>query len=115
MDNIRIESIDVTPRLEIFENDGFHLKVIESADSFRIVQLEEKSIIELSGGSSEPLRFDFASPLATWTINHNLTFRPSAQFFTLGGMEIETEWIHISANQIQAFFNPPQAGFAIVN
>lgn len=36
----------------------------------------------------------------TWTVNHNLGFRPNATVITMGGMRMETEILHTSNNQL---------------
>ncbi|MEZ5236822.1 MAG: hypothetical protein R2749_29635 [Acidimicrobiales bacterium] len=53
-----------------------------------------------------------ASPSATWTINHNLGFRPNVGTFSAGGVEVDSVITHISVNQTRADFNTPRAGFA---
>lgn len=58
--------------------------------------------------------FDFeqASAAASWTINHNLGYRPGVELFTTGGMEMVAEVTHVSLNQVVVSFVTPTAGFA---
>lgn len=51
-----------------------------------------------------------ASPSAEWVINHNLGFRPSATVLSPGGVEVEAQIIHVSANQLRVIFLTPQSG-----
>lgn len=55
------------------------------------------------------------SAAATWTINHNLGFRPSVELFDAGGAEIEAEVIHASVNQTLVYLSTPTAGSARCN
>lgn len=52
------------------------------------------------------------SPSTTWTINHNLGFRPAVTVLDDGNNEVEADVIHISANQVQVFFNLATTGTA---
>lgn len=48
----------------------------------------------------------------TWTINHNLGFRPDVSLTTLGGVEFEADVTHTSDNQCIVTLASPLAGFA---
>lgn len=52
------------------------------------------------------------SAAATWTINHNLGFRPVITLLSVGGVEIVGEVAHVSLNQAVAQFSAPVAGSA---
>lgn len=52
------------------------------------------------------------TPALTWTINHNLGYRPNVSVYSAGGVEILAEVRHLSANQTQVFFVQPTGGFA---
>lgn len=49
---------------------------------------------------------------STWTINHNLGFKPVIQLFNTGSQLITGSISHISVNQVQVLFTTPIAGFA---
>jgi hypothetical protein len=49
----------------------------------------------------------------TWTVNHNLGFRPAIRALTVGGSEVWGEVLHVSANQTIIYFDSPLAGSAI--
>ena len=58
--------------------------------------------------------YDYVQPVAaaTWTINHDLGYRPSVELLTTGGMEMVTEVVHTSVNQVVVLFVAPTAGSA---
>jgi hypothetical protein len=49
----------------------------------------------------------------TWTVNHNLGFRPAVSTLSVGGKEMLAEVIHTSVNQFIAYFDAPTSGIAI--
>ena len=52
------------------------------------------------------------SASTTWTINHNLGFRPAVELFDSGNQEIEGDVAHPSINQAIITVNPSTAGSA---
>jgi len=48
----------------------------------------------------------------TWTINHNLGYRPTVALFTVGGVEFDAEVVHTSVNQCTVNLVTPMAGMA---
>jgi len=56
--------------------------------------------------------FNQPTPSGTWTINHNLGYRPSVAVFDSGSQQIEGDVSHLSVNTVVLSFNPPTAGFA---
>lgn len=56
--------------------------------------------------------FTQSSPAATWTINHNMGFRPSVELLDSGSQEIDGEVAHPSINQTVITLNPATAGIA---
>jgi hypothetical protein len=49
---------------------------------------------------------------STWTINHNLGFKPSVELFDSGNQEIDAAVVHTSDNQVVVTFTKATAGFA---
>jgi hypothetical protein len=49
---------------------------------------------------------------ATWTINHNLGFKPSVDVYDSGSQQIQAEVSHPSVNQTVILLTAPTAGFA---
>lgn len=52
------------------------------------------------------------SASATWTINHNLGYRPSVELLNTGSQEIEGDVVHTSVNQTVVSFSGAVAGQA---
>ncbi|MFN4328288.1 MAG: hypothetical protein ACK4FF_05375 [Limnobacter sp.] len=52
------------------------------------------------------------SASASWLINHNLGRRPIVSVYSIGGMEVNAEVVHLNTNQTQILFAAPQTGFA---
>ena len=48
----------------------------------------------------------------TWTINHNLGYRPSVELFTSSGEEFDADVLHTSVNQTLVYTNVATTGFA---
>lgn len=48
----------------------------------------------------------------TWTINHNLGYRPSVELLDSGSQEIDGQIVHPSVNQTVVTLNPATAGLA---
>lgn len=53
-----------------------------------------------------------ATAASTWTINHNLGYRPSVEVLDSGSQEIDAEIAHPSVNQTVVSLNPATAGLA---
>lgn len=56
--------------------------------------------------------FTQSTPSTTWTINHNLGYRPSVELFDSGSQEIDGEVSHPTVNQTIVSLNPATAGTA---
>ena len=56
--------------------------------------------------------FTQSSPATTWTINHNLGFRPTVELLDAGSQEIDGDVAHPSINQTIVTLNPATAGLA---
>jgi len=65
------------------------------------------------GGAAAPIRFDQASALATWTVNHNLGREVTPQIYSTGGVMLAAEILRVSLNQFQVLFDVPTSGFAL--
>ena len=53
-----------------------------------------------------------ASAATTWTINHNLGFRPTVELLDSGSQEIDGAISHPTVNQTVVTLNPATAGLA---
>ena len=56
--------------------------------------------------------FTQTTPSTTWTINHNLGFRPTVELLDAGSQEIDGDVAHPSINQTIVTLNPATAGLA---
>jgi hypothetical protein len=65
----------------------------------------------ISGGANFSHTQSVASD--TWTVNHNLGFRPAVSTLSVGGREMWSEVVHASVNQFIAYFDAPVSGIAI--
>jgi hypothetical protein len=70
-----------------------------------------------SGGSSTAASYvhNQATAAASWTMAHNLGFKPSVELLNSGSQEIEGDVVHLSQNVVVAYFTTPIAGFARLN
>jgi hypothetical protein len=64
------------------------------------------------GGGAAAYVHTQASPATTWTINHNLGFRPSVELLDSGSQEIDGDIAHPTINQTVVTLNPATAGLA---
>ena len=64
------------------------------------------------GGGGAAYVHTQASPATTWTINHNLGFRPSVELLDSGSQEIDGAIAHPTVNQTVVTLNPATAGLA---
>lgn len=53
-----------------------------------------------------------STPSTTWTINHNLGYRPSVEILDSGSQEIDGEVSHPTVNQTVVTLNPATSGLA---
>jgi len=53
-----------------------------------------------------------STPATTWTINHNLGFRPTVELLDSGSQEIDGEISHPTVNQTVVTLSPATAGLA---
>lgn len=53
-----------------------------------------------------------ASASATWTVNHNLGFRPAVEVLDAGGQKVHVAVVHTSVNQTVISANTPFTGTA---
>jgi hypothetical protein len=69
----------------------------------------------LDSNYAKSFNFEQVTPSATWTINHNLGYKPAIDLFSVGSQEIDGSVVHTSSNQVVVTFNVPTAGFARLN
>lgn len=64
------------------------------------------------GPALPPYEHSQSSPAATWTVTHNLGFRPLVGVLDSGGSQVFGEVIHDSANQLRILFSTAFSGKA---
>ena len=64
---------------------------------------------------SKAFNFEQVTPSTTWTINHNLGYKPAIDLFSVGSQEIDGGVVHTSDNQTVVTFTVATAGFARLN
>lgn len=62
------------------------------------------------GGGGANYLHTQASSSASWTVNHNLGYRPAVSVRSPGGVEVEAEVTHTSVNQCVVTFAAPYTG-----
>ncbi len=66
-----------------------------------------------AGASGSSYTHTQAGAATTWTVNHNLGFKPNTSVQSVGGVEIWAEILHVSTNQLLVLFDAPFNGFAV--
>lgn len=84
--------------------------VVVSDTETRVVSVAMQGVAGSASGAS--YLHTQASPAEVWTVNHNLGVRPLVAAYTSGGVEMEVEVIHASANQLLINLASPLAGYA---
>ena len=110
---VAVEIIEAPPvSVEVVENGGVQVVEID-----RPTQVETVEVI--TPGPQGPAGSSFThhqtTPSPSWTMSHNLGFRPSVELLNSGGQEIEGDILHLSENVCVAYFNQPIAGLARLN
>jgi hypothetical protein len=67
---------------------------------------------EPSGAGSAAYVHNQGTPATTWTINHNLGFRPAVELLDSGSQEIDGAISHPTVNQTVITLSPATAGLA---
>jgi hypothetical protein len=64
------------------------------------------------GGGSPSYLHQQPVPSTTWTVNHNLGYRPAITALSVGGVEMLAGVVHTSVNQAVITFDQPTPGQA---
>lgn len=105
--------------IEVIEAPAVTVEVVEDG-GVQVVEVTAPSLVEVvevihPGPQGPPGVFYIHTqsiPSTTWTINHNLGFRPSVELLDAGSQEIDGEIAHPSVNQTVVKLNPSTAGVA---
>ena len=73
-----------------------------------------KKPVTSGGGPSPAISYTHTQGVASssWTVNHNLGYKPVVSTYTTGGLEFIAEVLHISDNQFTVTLASPLAGYA---
>jgi hypothetical protein len=88
-------------------------QTVATAQEFMITTVNTGFTVVAGGAGSFYYKHDQSSSLSVWVINHNLNSEPNITVYSVGGVRVDAEIIHMSANQAQAIFDFPYSGFAI--
>lgn len=99
--------------IQINIQNGYELDELHNV-SIQAPQMNQSLIYDGSIWANKTTEFEFIQSTAsnTWTINHNLGFKPTVTVFSVGGLEVEADVQHTSVNQTIIYFNNPFAGSA---
>jgi hypothetical protein len=100
--------------VEVIEAPPVSVEVIEEG-GVQVVEVIHPGPQGPAGEAANSYTHIQQAPSSTWTMAHNLGFRPSVELLNSGGQEIEGDVLHISENVCVANFNQPVAGLARLN
>lgn len=76
------------------------------------VTLDDLIVVTLYEGS--PRMYVFEEPSDTWTITHNLNRKVIPQIYTMGGLKMEGNILHLNNNTLQITFTVPMSGYVVL-
>ncbi len=104
----------------IIEDNVAEVEVIDESvevnintDDVRVVEVETPGLQGPPGPQGQAgAFFEFVQSVAstTWTVNHNLGFRPDVEILNSGGRKMSAEVLHTSINQVICYFNVATTG-----
>jgi hypothetical protein len=94
--------------------------VVTENGSTTVVQVPQTSVVTAvtagpqgpRGAASAGYEFIQNTSAVTWTINHNLGYKPSVDVYDSGSQQIQVEISHPSINQTVILFTASTPGFA---
>ena len=109
-DQVAIEVIEgASVTVEVVEDGGVQVVEITAPSAVQVVEV-------IHPGPQGPAGVSYlhtqSTPSTTWTINHNLGFRPTVELLDAGSQEIDGDVAHPSINQTIVTLNPATAGLA---
>lgn len=115
-DRVAIEMIEASPvTVEVVEADGVMVVEIDRPSAVEVVEIIHPGPQGPKGDATAFYIHNQPTPSATWTMTHNLGFKPSVELLNAGSQEIEGDVVHLSQNVCIAYFTTPTAGFARLN
>jgi hypothetical protein len=113
---VAVEIIEAAPvSVEVVEKAGVQVVEIDRPTQAAVVEVIHPGPQGPPGEVANSYTHSQPVPSPTWTMPHNLGFRPSVELLNSGGQEIEGDILHLSENVCIAYFNQPIAGLARLN
>lgn len=108
----RVVNAVLTPRTT-------QLAVVQRTSSTEVTKTSAEVVISAAGpagprgaAGGEAFVFTQSTPASTWTVNHDLGFKPTVELMTAGGLEFEADIQHLSDNHFVVNMNTATAGTA---
>lgn len=127
-DDIIVYETATTPPIIVYEGAGTVPAVYPAGDGPRGLSAYEVAVADgfvgtvddwldsLVGppgtGSQSNYNHNQPTASATWTISHNLGYKPIVQIYDSGSQLVEADVSHLSVNTVVILFSTPTAGFA---
>lgn len=104
----------VAPEQQVTVEDASQQLVLTVEDTqTRIITVSETGPQGIKGEKGEPggiYIHEQASPMSTWTVNHNLNIYPVPQIVDSSGNTVEGDITYVSANTLTVSFSSAFAG-----
>lgn len=100
------------PGVEVLSNGRERLKLGDGSKAWDLLPYFDDGSNITNGGGLTAYVHNQSSPSTTWTINHNLGYRPSVELLDAGSQEIDGEVSHPTTNQTIVILQPATAGIA---
>ena len=115
-DRVAVELIEASPvTMEVVEADDVMVVEIDRPSAVGVVEIIHPGPQGPKGDATAFYVHTQTAPSTTWTMAHNLGFKPSVELLDTGSQEIEGDVVHLSQNVCIASFTIPIAGFARLN
>lgn len=110
--------LDITPSLAVVTADDGEIVVVEQPPTQPIILSSGLGIQGPpgpAGAAGSSYEHTQSSAALSWSVAHNLGFKPTVSVRTTGGVEVEAEIVHLSNNVTEIFFVSALAGTARFN
>lgn len=98
--------------VNLYLENGSYIDLILGKSSLITLSIETDPVVRDPGTLLVPFEYIANTPSSTWTIPHNLGYRPDVSVYSIGGVEVVADILHIDFNNVLIMFNLPYAGRA---
>jgi hypothetical protein len=106
---MNVEVVESTIQIQIIDENT----VVETTATDTIaIEIVDTGPQGPPGEAATGYNFIQSTPQVTWTIAHNLGYKPNLACFNTGGVGIVGSELHLSNNTLTVTFNTPQSGTA---